>query len=116
MKELLNTYKDTILLGVVIVLAVWNIINTNNVKIDVKSYKQEIKTLQNKVDSVKIENKEIDVKISGVKDKVNTITNNIHQIDNNLTVVRQKTNEKVISVELIGNTELERLLTERYKN
>lgn len=116
MRDSINAYKDTILLILVIALAAWNIFNTNNLKTDVKSYKEKIKNIQVKIDSAQSVNKEIDEKVSGVKEKVNTITNNIHEIDNNLTIVKEKTNEKVISVELIGNGELERIFAERYGN
>ena len=116
MMESINKNKDTILLIIVIVLAAWNIFTTNGVKTDVKSYKQKIESLQVQIDSTQSVNKEIDEKVTGVKENVTAITKEIHHIDNNLTVVKQKTNEKVISVELIGNVELERLFTERYGN
>ena len=116
MMESINKNKDTILLIIVIVLAAWNIFSINGIKTDVKSYKEKIESLQVQIDSTQSVNKEIDEKVTGVKENVTAITKEIHHIDNNLTVVKQKTNEKVISVELIGNVELERLFTERYGN
>jgi len=116
MRETINNNKQNILLIIVIVLAAWNIFNTNGIKTDVKSYKEKIESIQVQVDSAQSVNKEIDEKVTGVKENVTAITKEIHHIDNNLTVVKQKTNEKVISVELIGNVELERLFTERYGN
>ena len=116
MREKINDNKQNILLIIVIVLAAWNIFNTNGIKTDVKSYKEKIESLQVEVDSAQTVNKEIDAKVSGVKENVSLITKEIHHIDNNLTIVKEKTNEKVISVELIGNVELERLFTERYTN
>lgn len=116
MMESINKNKDTILLIIVIVLAAWNIFTINGIKTDVKSYKEKIESLQVQIDSTQSVNKEIDEKVTGVKENVTLITKEIHHIDNNLTVVKQKTNEKVISVELIGNVELERLFTERYGN
>lgn len=107
--------KQNILLIIVIVLIGWNIFNTNSIKTDVKSYRKKIDSIQVIVDSTKVVNREIDEKISSVKDAVNLITKDIHHIDNNIEIVKQKTNEKVISVGLIGNTELERLFTERYR-
>jgi hypothetical protein len=116
MRETINNNKQNILLIIVIVLAAWNIFNTNGIKTDVKSYKEKIESIQVQVDSAQSVNKEIDVKVSSVKENVNSITKEIHHIDNNLTIVKEKTNEKVISVELIGNVELEKLFAERYGN
>ena len=116
MRETINNNKQNILLIIVIVLAAWNIFNTNGIKTDVKSYKEKIESIQVQVDSAQSVNKEIDEKIVGVKENVSSITKEIHHIDNNLTIVKEKTNEKVINVELIGNVELERLFTERYGN
>jgi len=110
MRETINNNKQNILLIIVIVLAAWNIFNTNGIKTDVKSYKEKIESIQVQVDSAQSVNKEIDVKVSSVKENVNSITKEIHHIDNNLTIVKEKTNEKVISVEL------ERLFAERYGN
>jgi hypothetical protein len=114
MKEKINNNKQNILLGIIILLAFWNIMNTNRIKTDVKSYKEKIESIQSLVDSTQTINKEIESKILGVKENVSLITKEIHHIDNNLTIVREKTNEKVISIGIIGNIELERLFTERY--
>ena len=114
MGELINTNKQNILLIIVIVLAAWNIFNTNGIKTDVKSYKQKIENIQTQVDSAQAVNKEIDVKVSKVKDNVHSITKEIHQIDNNITIVKEQTDEKIINSGFIGNVDLERLFTERY--
>lgn len=116
MNEKINNNKHNILLLLVIILSAWNIFNTNDIKTDVKLYKEKIESIQVEVDSAQLVNKEIDDKVSGVKENVNLITKEIHHIDNNLTIVKEKTNEKVISVEFIGNVELERLFTERYSD
>jgi peptidoglycan hydrolase CwlO-like protein len=116
MRESINNNKQTILLIIVIVLAAWNIFNTNGIKTDVKSYKEKIEGIQVQVDSAQSINKEIDVKVSSVKENVTSITKEIHHIDNRLTTVKEKTNEKVISVDVIGNAELEKLFADRYNN
>lgn len=116
MRETINNNKSNILLIIVIILAAWNIFNTNGIKTDVKSYKEKIESIQVQVDSAQTVNKEIDEKVTGVKENVTAITKEIHQIDNHLTVVKETTNEKVISIELVGNVELERLFAERYGN
>jgi len=106
--------KETILLIIVIVLAAWNIFNTNTIKTDVKSYKEKIKNIQAEVDSVQVVNKKIDDKVFEVKENVTNITREIHHIDNNLTIVKEKTNEKVNNANNFGNVQLEQLLTARY--
>lgn len=116
MRETINNNKSNILLIIVIILAAWNIFNTSGIKTDVKSYKEKIESIQVQVDSAQTVNKEIDEKVTGVKENVTAITKEIHQIDNHLTVVKETTNEKVISIELVGNVELERLFAERYGN
>jgi translation elongation factor P/translation initiation factor 5A len=98
------------------VLVLWNILNTNGIKTDVKSYKEKIENIQVEVDSAQLINKEMDEKVLVIKESVNSITKEIYEIDNNIETVKEQTNEKVISVGFIGNVELERLFAERYPN
>jgi predicted nucleic acid-binding Zn-ribbon protein len=114
MGENINNTVQSILLIILVILVAWNIFNTNNIKIDINSYKENIKIIQTQVDSARIFNEEIDVKVSEVKENINLITSEIHIIDKNIKTVRDKIDEKVVSVEFIGNVELERLFTERY--
>jgi translation elongation factor P/translation initiation factor 5A len=114
--EKLKDNKQTVLLLIVMFLALWNILNTNGIKTDVKSYKEKIENIQVEVDSAQLINKEMDEKVLVIKESVNSITKEIYEIDNNIEMVKEQTNEKVISVEFIGNVELERLFTERYPN
>jgi translation elongation factor P/translation initiation factor 5A len=116
MREKIINNKQNILLAIVIVLALWNILNTNGIKTDVKSYKEKIDNIQVEVDSAQLINKEMDEKVLVIKESVNSITKEIHEIDNNIEMVKEQTNEKVISVGFIGNVELERLFAERYPN
>jgi len=116
MREKIINNRQNILLVIVIVLALWNILNTNRIKTDVKSYKEKIENIQVEVDSVQLINKEMDKKVLVIKESVNSITKEIYEIDNNIETVKEQTNEKVISVGFIGNVELERLFAERYPN
>jgi hypothetical protein len=116
MREKIINNKQTILLAIVIVLVLWNILNTNGIKTDVKSYKEKIENIQVEVDSAQLINKEMDEKVLVIKESVNFITKEIYEIDNNIETVKEQTNEKVINVGFIGNVELERLFTERYPN
>jgi len=116
MREKIINNRQNILLGIIIVLALWNIFNTNGIKTDVKSYKEKIDNIQTEVDSAQLVNKEMDEKVLVIKESVNTITKEIHEIDNNIEMVKEQTDEKVINVGFIGNTELERLFADRYSN
>jgi hypothetical protein len=116
MREKIINNKQNILLAIVIVLVLWNILNTNGIKTDVKSYKEKIENIQVEVDSAQLINKEMDEKVLVIKESVNSITKEIYEIDNNIETVKEQTNEKVISVGFIGNVELERLFAERYPN
>ena len=116
MREKIINNKQTILLAIVIVLVLWNILNTNGIKTDVKSYKEKIENIQVEVDSAQLINKEMDEKVLVIKESVNSITKEIYEIDNNIETVKEQTNEKVINVGFIGNVELEKLFTERYPN
>jgi translation elongation factor P/translation initiation factor 5A len=116
MREKIINNRQTILLAIVIVLVLWNILNTNGIKTDVKSYKEKIENIQVEVDSAQLINKEMDEKVLVIKESVNSITKEIYEIDNNIETVKEQTNEKVINVGFIGNVELERIFTERYPN
>jgi hypothetical protein len=116
MREKIINNRQNILLGIIIVLALWNIFNTNGIKTDVKSYKEKIDNIQTEVDSAQLVNKEMDEKVLVIKESVNTITKEIHEIDNNIEMVKEQTDEKVINVGFIGNAELERLFADRYSN
>ena len=116
MREKIINNRQNILLGIIIVLALWNIFNTNGIKTDVKSYKEKIDNIQTEVDSAQLVNKEMDEKVLVIKETVNTITKEIHEIDNNIEMVKEQTDEKVINVGFIGNAELEKLFADRYSN
>ena len=102
------------ILGIIILLAVYNIFNTNGIKTDVKGYKEKIENIKAKVDSAKVENSKIGHKIDSVKGKVVTINKEIHYIDKTITIVKQNTNEKVNTVNKFSNPELEYFFTNRY--
>ena len=116
MREKIINNRQNILLGIIIILVLWNILNTNGIKTDVKSYKEKIENIQVEVDSAQLINKEMDEKVLVIKESVNSINKEIYEIDNNIETVKEQTNEKVINVGFIGNVELERLFAERYSN
>jgi esterase/lipase len=106
--------KQDIILGIIVVLAAWNIFTTNSIRTDVKGYKDKIESIQTKVDSAQVVNKQIDVKIDSVKENVVSITKEIHHIDNTITIVKNQTNEKVNNAGKFSNVELEQFFASRY--
>ena len=100
-----------ILIGILVLL---NIFNTNKIKTDIKGYEDKIESLQVKVDSASVINKMLDNKMDSVNTHVTEITNEINHIDNNISVIKQKTNEKVNSVDTYTASELEQFFTDRY--
>ena len=103
MREKIINNRQNILFAIVIVLMLWNILNTNGIKTDVKSYKEKIENIQVEIDSAQSVNKEMDEKVLVIKETVNSITKEIHEIDNNIEMVKEQTDEKVSSGGFIGN-------------
>jgi esterase/lipase len=106
--------KQDIILGIIVVLAAWNIFTTNSIRTDVKGYKDKIESIQTKVDSAQVVNKQIDVKIDSVKENVVSITKEIHHIDNTITIVKKQTDEKINNAGKFSNVELEQFFASRY--
>ena len=112
----MNITRQDIILGIIVILAAWNIFNTNSVKTDVAGYKAKIEALQTKVDSAQAVNKVIDTKIDSVKENVVNITKEINHIDNNITIIKKQTHEKVNRVDSYTANELEQFFTNRYNS
>jgi hypothetical protein len=110
----MNITKQDIILGIIVVLAAWNIFTTNSIKTDVKGYKDKIESIQTKVDSAQVVNKQIDTKIDSVKENVVSITKEIHHIDNTITIVKKQTDEKINHAGKFSNVELEQFFASRY--
>ena len=110
----MNITKQDIILGIIVVLAAWNIFTTNSIRTDVKGYEAKIESIQTKVDSAQVVNKQIDTKIDSVKENVVSITKEIHHIDNTITIVKKQTDEKVNNAGKFSNVELEQFFASRY--
>jgi len=110
----MNITRQDIILGIIIVLAAWNIFTTNSIRTDIKGYEQRFDLVQTKIDSAQVINKQIDVKIDSVKENVVSITKEIHHIDNTITIVKNQTDEKINTVDKFSNAELEFFFTNRY--
>jgi len=106
--------KQNVLLLIIVILAGWNILTTSRIKTDINGYKDKIESIQTNIDSAKTVNTKIGVKIDSVKQKVITINNEVHHIDKTITVVKQRTNEKINTINKFSNPELEYFFTNRY--
>ena len=115
MEDKTKGYDQIILLIIVVALIGWNIFTTNSIKTDVNGYEKKIESIQTKIDSAKVVNEEIGNNVSDVKENVKTITTEIHKIDKNIIIVKNKTNEKVNSVDNIPDNELEQFFTNKYE-
>ena len=113
-KYFMKVTKQDIVLGIIIVLCLYNIFNTSGIKTDVKEYKDKIELLQTKVDSAKLVNTKIDTKIDSVKEEVVNITNEINHIDKNISIIKQQTNEKANSIYTYTASDIEQFFTDRY--
>lgn len=101
-------------LGILILMAIYIIFNTQGIKTDVRGYKKSIEAIQKKIDSTKDVNTNISRKIDSVNQKVVTINKQIYNIDKSITTVKQRTNEKINSINKLSNPELEHFFTNRY--
>lgn len=115
MKEYLSKNTNTFLLLIIGGLLVFNILNTEGIKTDVKEYRHRIDSLQINIDSAMQVNKVIDNKIEKVDEKVINVTKEIHHIDKTIEVVKKNTDEKVNDADNFGVNELELFFSNRYK-
>jgi len=103
-----------ILFLIIIGLFIYNIITTNQIKTDVEKYQTSIDSIQTKIDSVSILNKELDNKLAELDTNILEITQEIQLVDNNINVIKKKTNEKIASVDNLGNDDLQHFFTDKY--
>lgn len=103
-----------VLFLIIIGLFVYNIVATNEIKTDVKKYQNSIDSIQTKIDSVSLINKELDNRLAELDTNITEITQEIELVDNNINVIKKKTNEKVASVDNLGNDELQHFFTDKY--
>lgn len=106
--------QNNLILIIIAGLCLFNIISTNRVKTDLKSYKKEIKESQKVVDSLNKENKKLTQKLDSVKNNILILDKGIKNIDNSIINIKRNTYEKVNNIDLLGNTELQSLFTARY--
>jgi peptidoglycan hydrolase CwlO-like protein len=106
--------KQDIVLGIIVLLLIWNMFNTNSIKTDIKGYKDKIELLQTKVDSAKLVNSEIDSKIDSIQGNVLNITNEVNNIDKNILIIKKQTDEKIKVIDTFTASDIEQFFTDRY--
>ena len=82
----------------------------------VDEYNAKIKALEAKVDSLHSENESLNNNILELNLQITNLDNEIDLQDNKIYNLNIKTNEKVSSVDLFNDDELERFFTDRYKH
>ena len=106
--------KQNLLLGLIVILAIWDIFNTDSLRTDVTAYENRIESFQTKIDSAQVVNKQIDGKLAKVDTAVVAITKQINHIDNSIVTIKNQTNEKINSVDRFSHSELELFFSNRY--
>lgn len=108
--------KSNILLGIIILLAAWNIFQGGKIRTDVKEYNKRIELIQQEIDSVNILNKELTEQIVNLDKEIDNIDGDINNVTKNITIIKKQTDEKIDSVNNFSFSDLEKFFAERYKN
>lgn len=109
-----NNNLQTILLILLVGFIIYNFFHGQTIQSDVNGYKNRIESLSNEIDSVKISNDNIDIKLVSVDEHIIKIDEDILNVDKNIKNFKQKTNEKINSVDDYTYNELELFFTNRY--
>lgn len=104
--------KSNLLLIVIMTLLIFNIFNTRKIRTNVEEYNLKIDSIQNEIDSISSLNSQLDSKIESLHTDIELIDGSINRVQNNITVIKQNTNEKVRTITLFGDDELEQFFTD----
>lgn len=107
----MNSGKN-VLLFVIITLLLYNIVNTKDIKTNIAEFEQKIDSIQKEMDSITELNKELDNKINSLHSEIELIDGDINRVQNNITTIKNNTNEKVRSIDIFGDNELELFFAE----
>lgn len=104
--------KSNLLLIIIMTLVALNLFNTKKIRTNVEEYNLKIDSIQKEIDSISIINSELDSKIESLHSDIELIDGSINRVQNNITVIKQNTNEKVRTITLFGDDELEQFFTD----
>lgn len=106
--------KQNILLGIIILLAAWNIFQGSKIKTDIKGYNAKIEAIQKEIDSVQVENQKLIEEIKMIDSEIDNIDGDINSVTKNITIIKNQTNAKIDSVNNYNFSDLEKFFTDRY--
>lgn len=110
-----NSNLQTILLILLVGFIVYNFFYSQTIQSDINGYKNRIESLSNQIDNVKLINDKIDIKLVSVDEHIDKIDEDIINVGKNIKNFKQKTNEKINSVDDYTYNELELFFTNRYE-
>lgn len=106
--------KQNILLGIIILLAAWNIFQGSKIKTDIKGYNAKIEAIQKEIDSVQVENQKLIEEIKMIDSEIDNIDGDINNVTKNITIIKNQTNAKIDSVNNYNFSDLEKFFSDRY--
>ena len=108
--------KSNVLLGIIILLAAWNIFQGSKIRTDVKDYNKRIEAIQTEIDSVNMLNQKLTEQIVNLDKEIDNIDGDITNVTKNITIIKKQTDEKIDSVNNYNFSDLEKFFTDRYKD
>ena len=82
----------------------------------IKRYQKVIDSAQNNIDSLKIELKESDIIIDSLHKEIVFLDEKNAVLKDKIIDIKQKANEKIINVDKLNISELNKFFTDRYSN
>ena len=107
--------KDKITYFIIIcifVAAVLNILTMKQIKTDIEAFDNKIDEIGLEIDSISEENSKLDDKIESLHSEMELIDGDISRVQSNITLIKENTNEKVRTITLFGDDELELFFAE----
>ena len=104
--------RSNLLLIIIMTLVAFNLFNTRKIRTNVEEYNMKIDSIQNEIDSISDLNAELDNKIESLHSEIELIDGDINRVQTNISVIKQNTNEKVRTITLFGDDELELFFAE----
>ena len=105
--------EQSVIIWILAALMVYNLFLNTKIRTNIQEYEDKIDNLQTKVDSV---NRQIDGKINSLHSQIEVIDSDISNVQASIKKIKQKTNEKVNSVDQFSFTDLEQFFSVRYQN
>lgn len=106
---------QTILLLAVLAMTIYSVFSVNDLRTNIKQYKNKIDKIQNKIDSTQTVNLELKERVSQINKNIYLLSDKINSVNNDIKQIKKNTDEKVNAIDTIGFNELERFFSDRYK-